>query len=504
MSHFEWENIDINAGNIVIGIISNIDYENMVADVKGIGTAIPIHYHCEEDAIEDTGKSYDIDYPDEQDEEGASAFSEEDEVLVMYRRVNDEDPVIVGFPDEALQCIGEYTLIRLYLTGKIHRCIVWNIKANRLATDVPLNHLEEDPEIFATFPCNPDNISDWLEKHVDVGGNLYSGLTTQVGEETQEECACDPSSACNGWWSQGDCHGGASVLSDCVGANGEPLYSTCDNYVSRNCSPCDPGLQADGINESYYTIPALQRTIKTFPALYWNQGLMGSYKLFANNMEEPTWTCLRHEKSLTDYTLTYHCNEALAQQCDENDREDLSANTKHTFISPFAEMGSFNMPGSYSVRPWEDPQIGWERGSIIYAPGSPPLPEDSRIKKAYYTFRSMVQVFFYEVLVRERYRPCAWSWCLDGWSGGSPEGGCEWVETDVTRHTFIAAHANDFLSRGGTENIDPRKVDRQSIFETAISDLLEDFYDFNGATSEEIWDFGTEVSIRDKDEAIIP
>ena len=55
MSHFEWADVDINAGNTVIGIISNIDRENLTADVEGVGAAIPIHYHCEEDAIEDSG-----------------------------------------------------------------------------------------------------------------------------------------------------------------------------------------------------------------------------------------------------------------------------------------------------------------------------------------------------------------------------------------------------------------------------------------------------------------
>jgi len=104
MSHFEWTDVDVNAGNTVIGIISNIDYENLTANVEGVGSAIPIHYHCDEDAIEDSGRSFDIDYPDEQDEMGASAFVGNDEVVVMYRRVNNEDPVIVGFADEAKAC----------------------------------------------------------------------------------------------------------------------------------------------------------------------------------------------------------------------------------------------------------------------------------------------------------------------------------------------------------------------------------------------------------------
>ena len=34
MSHFEWENIDVNAGNMVHGIISNIDADADTCDVE--------------------------------------------------------------------------------------------------------------------------------------------------------------------------------------------------------------------------------------------------------------------------------------------------------------------------------------------------------------------------------------------------------------------------------------------------------------------------------------
>jgi len=104
MSEFQWENIDVaNAGNIKRGTISNIDISNLTATVKGIGETIPIHYHCEEERIK-TSKSFDHIYPDEQDKEGAYAFTPGDEVLVMFRKSNNKSPIIVGFADGIRDC----------------------------------------------------------------------------------------------------------------------------------------------------------------------------------------------------------------------------------------------------------------------------------------------------------------------------------------------------------------------------------------------------------------
>lgn len=502
MSHFEWEDIDINAGNTVTGIISNIDYENLTADVEGIGVGLPIHYHCEEDAIDDTGKSFDVDYPDEQDEEGASAFSEDDEVLVMYRRVNNEEPVIVGFPGEALNCLGEYALVDLSFSTKINRCIVWNIRAHRLATDVTLNAVGEEEPLLASFPCNPDDISDWLDKHLEVGEDLYSGLGSQVGEDSAEECDCTPPLVCGGgWWTSGSCNEKNSILSACHDEKGEPLYNSCEFYIDRICYNCpNPSwYQASGVDESYYTIPAFKRVTGSGP--YWNQGLMGSYKLYANNMTETTPTCLRNERK-SQRIFTYACSEVDSSGCTFDQGDEVVGVMTDEFIAPFASMGIIERNGSSLCKPFETPEIGTETSELVYAPGDPPVPEQSIIKQASFSDRSMVQIFFYEQLLVNRTRPCVVSFCFGVWIGGSPEFGCEWTVNSKTRHTLIAAHANDYLSQGGTEDVDPREVDKQSNFEEEILDLVEDFYDFNGATSEEIWNFSTEVSIRDKDETI--
>ena len=42
------------------------------------------------------------------------------------------------------------------------------------------------------------------------------------------------------------------------------------------------------------------------------------------------------------------------------------------------------------------------------------------------------------------------------------------------------------------------------MLEDAVMDLIGDFYNFNGAAENDIWNFNTEITIRDKDETIIP
>ena len=109
MSSFQWDyrnNIALNAGNILIGIISNIDHDNMTAFVNCDGSVfrgVPIHYHCEEDPSDD-GSNFELSYPNDLDEYGSTAFNDGDRVLVMFRDINNTKPLIIGFPNEAKVC----------------------------------------------------------------------------------------------------------------------------------------------------------------------------------------------------------------------------------------------------------------------------------------------------------------------------------------------------------------------------------------------------------------
>ena len=104
MSSFQWEDIDPGAGNVVTGIISGINPTTLRASVSGIGSDIPIHYHCDE-ALSDDGRPLAVSYPDILDEKGATAFKAGDTVSVIYRRRNNIEPMIIGFPDYPHPCI---------------------------------------------------------------------------------------------------------------------------------------------------------------------------------------------------------------------------------------------------------------------------------------------------------------------------------------------------------------------------------------------------------------
>jgi len=105
MSFFQWDDIDQGAANIMIGKISNIDRANLKADVESLSlTSVPIHYHCSEEVLEDNGDALKNVYPNDQDLEGAGAFSSGDDVLVMYTEPGNKEPYIIGFPEESREC----------------------------------------------------------------------------------------------------------------------------------------------------------------------------------------------------------------------------------------------------------------------------------------------------------------------------------------------------------------------------------------------------------------
>jgi len=106
MSSFQWKDVDLNAGNIVIGTITSIDRDNMTAVVLSEGVSLgsmPIHYHCGDDDADD-GIPFSVAYPDDLDDNGDSPFAEDDVVIVMFRKAGNQSPLIIGFPDEVREC----------------------------------------------------------------------------------------------------------------------------------------------------------------------------------------------------------------------------------------------------------------------------------------------------------------------------------------------------------------------------------------------------------------
>lgn len=66
---------------------------------------------------------------------------------------------------------------RHYLYVKIgNQCIVWDADTAAMATDVTLN-----AGGYATFPCDPDTISDWLDKYSTENGNETGSVNIGFG-----------------------------------------------------------------------------------------------------------------------------------------------------------------------------------------------------------------------------------------------------------------------------------------------------------------------------------
>jgi len=435
MSHFEWADVDVNAGNTVIGIISNIDYENLTADVEGVGTVIPIHYHCDEDAIVDTGRSFDVDYPDEQDKEGAFAFSEDDEVVVMYRRVNNEDPVIVGFADEAKVC-AVYVVCNF--DEKYY--IVWNIPGRRYAV-IP------DPDIEGeniVFPCLAEKLTAWLEE-------------TNI-EESEE---------CYDWTYAGDKVAPTEFTTPYLSANtgcGD-LYNTWSKVINiQQASDCDP----DPIQGFHY-----QATETEFMPAYNYQDLipvrsphlrLWSFNLSGGLLLEDTH-CFRSERTKTLFDEEY-------ERCPQWDPEEHPS-----YIIDNEEVGVvFKTPiGDSENSIWYAFNSYYSEGTNNPLPGIPgthtyslTIPNSQDVdaiwgfywkNKAIYSGSIFIQIYFTQIITYSR----------DGYWAGA---GHDWVYSNETweRTNIIVAGAN---VNGLSFGMNPRNQEPDELFQDAIEDLLD-------------------------------
>jgi hypothetical protein len=141
MSYFQWEDVDLNAGNIVTGTLTSVDHAKQTGNVQDIGDDIPIHFHCKHEGTNNDGTSWENAYPDGEDAQGSTAFASDDEVLVMYRRANNEDPVIVGHANEVKSCSG---YIVLFHCGS-HRLVAWDM-LNHKFPEIPKSAFNEETQ----------------------------------------------------------------------------------------------------------------------------------------------------------------------------------------------------------------------------------------------------------------------------------------------------------------------------------------------------------------------
>ena len=101
----------------------------------------------------------DIDYMDC----NAKAFSDDDRVLVKFDGpLSLSNPwgnaTVIGFKEEPKGC-GIYAIIQFR-----NDVIVWNVSAEKIADDIPLN---SDPEVMAIFPISRHEISGWRANDVE-------------------------------------------------------------------------------------------------------------------------------------------------------------------------------------------------------------------------------------------------------------------------------------------------------------------------------------------------
>ncbi len=169
MSNFQWDDIDLNAGNIMNGVVSNINHQSMTATVHKdetlVAKNIPIHYHCEVDSTDD-GNPFFNTYPDDQDLLGSSAFADEDVVNVMFRGINNTRPIIIGFVNQAKACGYKIRLTRsdgLALTDDVlHDVNFYVYDSNQNALNITASYESDTGYFIITINDNVPGGVIWL------------------------------------------------------------------------------------------------------------------------------------------------------------------------------------------------------------------------------------------------------------------------------------------------------------------------------------------------------
>lgn len=397
-------------------------------------SGIPIFYHCEPDSVQRDNGALDG---------AAGAFAEGDEVIVQCEIVSSAEykPLyVMGFVDKPKGCGQE----RIYVSMKsslvsIKRCFVWDIKENAYAT-IPDN--EGNP---VTFPCDPEDISDWYDAQESIGEALLRTYdcgryensffsTCNVSSSHAEPSGCDPS---------------FTDTASCVFTESAPY----------DCRPGTPPY--------FHQAQDWQRTIERH--LIWGKTVdsqhAGSERItFRNNCDEESVFKLELTSNAEEYI---HDSEdtQCALECD-NRTENTSETKGWQFILPLGS-SIFEINASRSVakdlcaNTWlvnaENELVTWGRE---FKPGPVRL-------KTYgvYTEKNIAQVYFVEVQTRD--------YSYDGeYFGGSGET----IEEYAFRGLKLAAQVDTLTGTeypDGTDGVDPTILPRNVDLETAVSGLYD-------------------------------
>ncbi len=440
---FEAEIVEVDQGYDTANI-------NITNPALGVFNNVEIFYHC-------AGK--------ETTEGGSVAFSEGDFVLVFSRNckggiITAGNMKIVGFVDKPKQCRVErvYTTMRV---GTTDLCFVWDAAKNTFA-DINLNAGGQ-----ASFPCDPNDISDWKDDQVGVGASLYSSddCGRQLWVCGELVTGCPPS----GWGTAGTCSGSKEEESNCGCNFMDTGEETITWDLTENCNyPGDSGATVWSTSQN----------------ILWRKSAGGASQqkklTFLNNEEDQIENAFRIELQHEAAETHWDCEGFACGGVCDNARLDSGV---------YSNTYKFHTPLELNILVINHTRTkNWDfcNDSGAYAEEND-LVIHKMNHQGFYSEKIITQLYAVEAQTVTRSMGGAVS------GSGCCCGDCTWQDVVYTNHGLnITAQVGVF---NGTDGVDPTGLPRNSSFESAITGMYNTLRSIENIPSDAIADPTIELSI---------
>ena len=372
-------------------------------------------------------------------EGAAGAFSEDDEIFVQCEIVDSTTYLplrVMGFTGKPKACEVE-TVYVLMTVGATLRCFVWDVSSNSYAS---VNKNDGDP---ASFPCDPADISEWIERQSNAGADLYSDSICGRRWVLNGSCIT------GGW-------GEAGSDSDSVE---EPSDCGC-GFV--NTGECDSVWD---FTTKCFWVPILRPELWRWSGSYEHTRTShvlynGSIKLVSKNnsgIEDA------FKIELLDYfhELRWSADGAACggQPCDNIRLDSGAYDRTWKFHVPLKD--DLLVINKTATKSWDICNNTGAHSQVNV------ISQHRLNNQALYSEKIITQIFAVEARTVTRSSPGALN--IAGWCSGSS---CAWTEEVFTTYGLnIAAQVGTFED---TDGVDPTGLSRNSSFESVITGMYDD------------------------------
>jgi hypothetical protein len=361
---------------------------------------------------------------------------------------------------------AEYVIVTMSMDDS-KRCFVWNVAKNELAI------INDNSGYPATFPCDPANISNWVNSHKSIGNLLFEEAICGINV-LPLNASCNVYSSCTITCSDEDSY---DQPTDCGGAfrnTGTQLYNKFGEYKSdltthEHYDTWKYPYSAQDVGAWWYLSNFKQLSLKLS---YLNQSSISS----AFRIERTVDKYFYRDTGWGDCTNRYYG------------------------YSTNEERLSFHVPLADAVV-FSNDLIGNNDWDLVANTGS--QTEENVIRalnaRLYGEFsgKTIAQIYAFAISTGTRSADC----CNDPYYGICAGPGCTgtytcpWSPIVYTVSDLkVAAQVGYF--RDGTAGIDPTALPRNSSFEAIISDMYATLRNAENVPSDKLAGFELSVQIK--------